>query len=109
LTGFPLQGPVFFWQEKNEEGLAPRVHGGVYLLHDVYDRSSSDMVWSLLQCWEITLKRLLKDIYGGELHETEFQEEEIDTAFIDRFNTQEDFERLLWLLAVSPSINAISS
>lgn len=98
-------------QEKKHESLSaalPWIQGGVYPLHGVYDRSCADSVWPLLQCGGPTISRLLKEIRWGELCETEFQAEGIEPSFVDCFNTQDEYERLLRLLQVSPSMKTAS-
>ncbi|MFK7696532.1 molybdenum cofactor guanylyltransferase [Paenibacillus sp. HJGM_3] len=85
-------------QTKKHEGFdaaLPWVQGRVYPLHGVYDRSCAEAVWRLLQSGDPAVSRVLKEISWGELRETEFQTEGIESSFIDCFNTPEEYAGLL--------------
>lgn len=98
-------------REKKREGFEaalPRIRGGIYPLHGVYDRSCADKIWPLLRSGEPSQTRLLKEIYWGELGEAVVQAEEVEAGFVDCFHTKEEYELLLGRLHVSSPMKIVS-
>lgn len=85
-------------QWKKREGyraVLPSIQSRAYPLHGVYDRSNAELAMMLLQSGESKITSLLQEIGWGELDDKAFQDEGIDTSFVDCFHTQDHYEKIL--------------